>query len=406
MNQPRLYQIRQHYNHPSIQDLKKEINTQLDTLSLDVAGKEIGVTVGSRGISHIADITLHICDYIREHSGTPFIIPCMGSHGGATPEGQIRVLSHYGITEESMDCEIRSSMETVLLGTASNGCPVYMDKVAYEADGVLLVNRVKPHTDFIAENESGLVKMVSIGLGNKTGATEVHKYGLAQSIPLVFKEAAKQMPFIGGLAILENSKEETSILKAVKPENLLEEDAALLKTAHTLVPKLPFGQIDVLVVKEMGKSYSGTGMDTKTIGRIRIHGIPEPDYPDVNKLVVLRLSKSSDGNGLGVGLADITTKELADSIEQDITYTNLIHTTFLERGKIPVYAPTEEDAVKMAFSTIGAVTPEKAKVMVIENTLHIDTLWVSEEILKHLEPNSYDLLQEGSLCFENGRLTI
>lgn len=195
------------------------------------------------------------------------------------------------------------------------------------------------------------------------------------------------------------------MLEAVMPEDILSADARLLKVAQSLVPKLPYPDIDILIVKEMGKCYSGTGMDTKVIGRIRIDGVPEPVSPHVKKLAVLRLAQSSDGNALGVGLADITTRRLIDSIDYDMTYSNLIHTTFLERGKIPVHAPSECAALEMAFHTIGAITPEEAKVMIIDNTLHIDTLWVSRPILDALEPETYTLLQEKDLTFlEDGTL--
>jgi hypothetical protein len=284
-------------------------------------------------------------------------------------------------------------METVQLENASNGAPVYFDKNAFYSDGIIVVNRIKPHTDFLAENESGIVKMVSVGLGKEKGATAMHGYDLAITIPLAFKTASYRAPIIAGLGIVENSKDETYIIQGVKPEDFLKEDARLLKVEIEQVPRLPYDDVDLLIVKEMGKMYSGTGVDTKVIGRIRVQGVPEPEAPFVNKLVILRLSPDSCGNALGIGLADITTKELVDSIDYDSMYKNLIATTYLERGKIPPYFETEKSAIDTAFKTLGKIKSVDAKVMIIENTLHISELTVSESIYKEIK-NEVELIEE------------
>jgi hypothetical protein len=277
---PKMYKIRQIINSERIEDLRFEIFKQLDLIgmkNLIKPNSRICITAGSRGITNIDRITKYVCDYVKSLGAIPFIVPSMGSHGGATDEGQRQILKKLGITEETMGCQIISSMETVQLENASNGAPVYFDKNAFYSDGIIVVNRIKPHTDFLAENESGIVKMVSVGLGKEKGATAMHGYDLAITIPLAFKTASYRAPIIAGLGIVENSKDETYIIQGVKPEDFLKEDARLLKVAIEQVPRLPYDDVDLLIVKEMGKMYSGTGVDTKVIGRIRVQGVPEPE---------------------------------------------------------------------------------------------------------------------------------
>lgn len=393
---PKMFRIRQNIKVEKIDDLRLEVFNQLDSLNLKSIikpGNEIAVTAGSRGISNIDKIIKHVCDYVKSLNGIPFIVPAMGSHGGATAEGQRLVLKKLGITEETMGCEIRSSMDTVQLENAENGAPVYMDKNAFNSDGIISVNRIKPHTDFLASNESGIVKMVAVGLGKEKGASAMHGFDLASTIPLAFNVALKHAPIIAGLGIIENSKDETYMIKAVLPENFIQEDADLLKIAIQQVPRLPYDDIDVLVVKEMGKMYSGTGVDTKVIGRIRVQGVPEPKSPNVNKMIILRLSPYSYGNALGIGLADITTKELVDKIDYESMYVNLIATTYLERGKVPPHFDTEKSAIDVAFKTLGKIKSEDSRVMIIENTLHLTELIVSESIYKEIK-NEVTLIEE------------
>lgn len=393
---PKMYKIRQIINNERIEDLRLEVFKQLDLTGMKNVIKpnsRISITAGSRGIANIDRITKYVCDYVKSLGGIPFIVPSMGSHGGATAGGQKQILKKLGITEETMGCQIISSMETVQLENASNGAPVYFDKNAFYSDGIIVVNRIKSHTDFLAANESGIVKMVSVGLGKEKGATAMHGYDLASTIPLAFKVASSRAPIIAGLGIVENSKDETYIIQGVKPEDFLKEDARLLKVAIEQVPRLPCDDVDLLIVKEMGKMYSGTGVDTKVIGRIRVQGVPEPETPFVNKLVILRLSPDSCGNALGIGLADITTKELVDSIDYDSMYKNLIATTYLERGKIPPYFETEKSAIDTAFKTLGKIKSADAKVVIIENTLHISELIVSESIYNEIK-NEIELIEE------------
>ncbi|MEA4971608.1 hypothetical protein SDC9_68775 [bioreactor metagenome] len=407
---PKMYRIRQHLNSEKLNDLKKAVFDELDTIGIDTKIKkdgEIAVCAGSRGINNIDKIVKAAVDYVFEHGGKPFIVPAMGSHGGATAEGQVHVLEKLGISEELMGCEIRSDMEPVYLGDAANGAPVYFDKNAYGADGIIVINRVKPHTDFLAKNESGVVKMCAVGLGKEKGATAMHGYNLGETIPLSFEVSLKKAPYLAGLAIIENSMDETYMIKALKPEEFLDEEAKLLDVAKEQVPHLPVDELDVLIVKEMGKMFSGTGVDTKVIGRIMVKGVPEPEAPRINKLAILRLSPNSYGNAVGIGLADLTTKKLVDMIDYESMYINLVPTTYLERGKVPSHFATEKETVAVAFKTLGKVKPEEAKVIVCENTLHISTLLVSEAVYNEIK-GKVDLVDENvQWTFDNnGDITM
>ena len=403
---PVLYRVRQHMEEREIADIPAEVTKELDSLDLKprMEGMRIAVTAGSRGIHNIDIIVKSVVDYVKRAGGYPFIVPAMGSHGGATAEGQREVIKGYGIDEETMGCPVLSSMEVVQLGTIANGAPVYFDKNAYESDGVIVVNRVKPHTDFSAANESGLVKMIAIGLGKEKGCSAMHAYGLAKSIPASAAVSLEKAPILCGLGIVENSRDKTFCLKAVRREDFLKEDAELLKLSYSLVPHLPADQLDLLVVKEIGKIYSGTGMDTKTIGRIRVRGVEEPLKPDISGIVALRMNEHSYGNALGIGLADITTKGLVDRIDRESMYSNLIPTTYLERGKIPPYFDTEEDALDVAMRVYGHGAD--TSLIIADNTLQIETLLVAEKVLR--EHPELEVLEEGlEITFDTeGRLCL
>ncbi|MDR7869691.1 MAG: lactate racemase domain-containing protein [Tissierellaceae bacterium] len=402
--------VKQNFNNEKIENVREEVIKELDSIEankLITPNMKIGVTAGSRGISNIVTITRTICDYIKDAGGTPYIIPAMGSHGGATAEGQLHVLESLGITEESMGCPIKSSMEVVQLGTTESGVPVYFDKVAYSMDGVIVVNRIKPHTDFESQIESGLTKMIAVGLGNQMGCATMHEYGLRTSIPESARVSKEKVNFLLGLGIIENSKDETYKLKAVLPEDFETEEKKLLIEAKGTVPKLPVDNLDILVVKEMGKMISGTGMDTKVLGRIKILGEVEPITPKINKVVVLNLASNSYGNALGVGLADITTKKLVDSIDFDATYANIISTSFLERGKVPITVSNDKNAIIVGINTVGVVNAENIKIGIIKNTLDLQEMYLSEGALKDMDNSKIEIIQSGiKLSFDtDGNLT-
>lgn len=383
-----MYKVRQLFNGKSIADIPARIEQEFAKANLQEAvrpGSKIAVAAGSRGIANISEIIKAAVVELKKFGAKPFIVPAMGSHGGATAEGQTKVLNSLGITEESMGVPIHSSMEVIQVGTNDKGVPVYLDKNAAEADGIFIVNRVKAHTDFDAPIESGLVKMIAIGLGKHKGCVALHTHGLAANIPKAAGVVLKQGFCLGGLAILENSKEETAYLEVVKAQDFLIREKELLKKAKKFMAKLPFKALDVLVVKTMGKAISGTGMDTNVLGRLRVEGVPEPDDIKIKRVVVLTLADNSYGNALGVGLADLTTKRLVDSINFDAMYANVISTSFLERGKIPIYLPTDREAINTAIKTAGPVTEENVRLCVTKNTLELEELIISERLLSELK---------------------
>lgn len=302
MKEIELYHIRQKFDASHLSDVSAAVAAELSRLQISdklQGGKRIAITCGSRGINHIAEIIRAVSDFVKDNGGAPFVVPAMGSHGGATAEGQLDMLAEMGVRKETVGCEIVSSMETVVLGYTQNGSPVHMDKNAFNSDGIIVVNRVKPHMAFISDTESGIVKMVAVGLGKQRGATAMHHYGLTETIQPAFNVAKDNAPIIAGLAIEENAIDETALVEAVLPCNFVVREATLLELAKQLMPSIPCKEADVLVVKEIGKLYSGTGMDTKVIGRMRIAGLPEPEYPNFKKVVALRLAESAHGNALG-----------------------------------------------------------------------------------------------------------
>jgi hypothetical protein len=304
----------------------------------------------------------------------------MGSHGGATAEGQRAVLADYGVTEEAMGVPIKTDMDTVVLGTNSVGLPIYFDQNAYAADGIVLLGRVKPHTDFRADFESGVLKMLVIGLGKRDGASQVHKLGLRgmkEVLPGVGRFLVENTKFALGLAILENAKDETAEIVPVEPETIFDVEPKLLEKVRTLMGRLPFDQIDVLVVGEIGKNYSGAGMDPNVIGRLMVETQPDFDRPQVTRLVVLDVSEESHGNIVGVGFADLTTDRLVSKMDRDSFRINVLTSCFLERARIPITLPTDRDVIAQALDTCWRLDPSEARIVVIPNTLELEHLWVS-----------------------------
>jgi len=333
----------------------------------------------------------------------------MGSHGGATAEGQVKVLEKLGITEKTMGVPIVSSMDVVEVGRTETNAPVYMDKNAFNADGIAVVNRVKPHTDFSGEIESGLMKMMAVGLGKHAGCSTMHAYGLTKTIPMAARVDIEKAPVLFGLAIVENSRDETYKLKALLPRDIEEQEKKLFLESKSLVPKLPVEDIDLLIVEKIGKMFSGTGMDTKVIGRIRVPGEKEAETPRIKRIAVLDIDDSSYGNALGIGLADITTRRLFDKINFKAMYANVIPTTYLERGKIPIIAETDEEAARVALTTLGNVCAEKSRIIVVKNTLHLETMYVSKAILDGIRTRSdIEILGEsGEMEFDaSGKLNL
>lgn len=373
--------IRQRLASRKIGDLPGEIRRELSDLDLQLKpGARIAVGIGSRGISNLATLSRELIGYLKSRGARPFVVPAMGSHGGATAEGQAEILAGLGITEATLGVPIVSSMDVVEVPAQGLSHKLFMGRNAFEADGVVLLNRIKPHTDFHAAYESGLVKMSVVGLGNHEQAKIMHGLGvrgLRDLIPLAAKEIFATGKILFGLAVVEDAFDNTMRIQALRPERILAEEPELLRLAVASMPKLPADRIDILIVDTMGKNLSGTGMDPNIIGRIRVKGTPEPALPDIGTIIVNDLSPESHGNALGIGLADITTKSLFDKIDFQAMYANVITTTFLERGKIPIVAESLAHAFDIALRTVESRPMDQLRVIRIPDTLHLEEMLVS-----------------------------
>jgi hypothetical protein len=383
MSVPLLARVRQSIPQPQIADVAGTVRRLILGSRLRErvpAGGRIAVGVGSRGITSIPTVARAAVDTLKEMGYRPFIVAAMGSHGGATAEGQRELLAGYEITPETMGVEVRSDMDTVVLGTNPVGLPIYFDKNAHEADGIVLLNRVKPHTDFTSTYESGVLKMLVIGLGKRDGATQVHKLGLRglrEVLPAVGRFLVENTRFSLGLAIVENALDMPAEIVALEPESILDAEPKLLDRARSLMGRLPFDQIDVLVVGELGKNYSGAGMDPNVIGRLMVETMPDFPRPVVTRLVVLDASEETHGNIVGVGFADLTTERLVAKADPEPFRINVLTSCCLERARIPITLPTDRDVLDAALATCWRIDPAEARVVVIPNTLELNTMYVS-----------------------------
>ena len=391
MDKLQLRPVKQEFENKKIEDIPKVISRELSAAGLDKMikpGMRVGITVGSRGIRNIKTIIKRIIHEVKERKGLPFLIPAMGSHGGATADGQRDILKEYGIIEESMQVPIKATMNVGELGTLKNGLKVYFDKIAFEADGIIAVNRIKVHTGFKSHIESGLHKILAVGLGNHKGAALVHALGV-QGLQNYMIEFAKMImekaPLLCGIGILENAKDETYRISAALPKDFEKVDSEMLKECKRILPTLPMKEIDILIVQEMGKNISGTGLDTNIVGGIT--GCSGDDYspPNIKRLLVFDLTDESNGNALGIGRADLITKKVYDKIDLEITYTNVITSTFLDRGKIPIVAGSEKEAFDIAVKTLWNLPGTVPRVVIIRNTLKLDELYVSQPVWEEIK---------------------
>lgn len=392
---PPLYRVRQEWESSPVADVAALVAQQFDALGLRERpgpGMRVALTAGSRGITDIVAVLRASAAYVRQAGAEPFLVPAMGSHGGATADGQVHLLTSLGITEEAVGCPILSSMEVVELGRVEQ-VPVYMDRYAAEADGVLVINRIKPHTSFKADVESGLAKMCAVGLGKREGAEAVHSRGVhglrVQIVPMA-RMVVERGRVLAGLAILEDTHEQTADLVALPPEEIGNAgEIALMERSRDLIARLPFDQLDVLIVDEMGKNISGTGMDTNVIGRLRIPGEAEPARPRISIIATLDLSEASHGNGAGVGLADLVTARLARKINFATTYINHLTSGIIgvQRGAMPIVMPTAREAVAMALRVCGQPDERAIRLARIRNTLLLEELLVTAPLLPEVESN-------------------
>lgn len=387
----KLIKIRQKFNNEYLKNIDNEIKREFYRIRLNEKikpGMEIGITVGSRGIDNLQIIIKSIIKEIKKREGTPFIVNAMGSHGGATEKGQLEILSSYGITEKSMGVPIKATMNTIEIGHLENGLPVHFNKIAYKADGIIVVNRIKVHTAFKSKLESGLHKMLSIGLGNDDGAKLAHSMGVKGLRDFMYESAKiilKKAPIIAGLAILENSYDQTYKIVACETKDFEKEEAKLLKEGKALLPKLPVNKIDILYVQEMGKNISGTGMDTNVVGGVKDYNATEYKPPEITRILVGDLTSETHGNALGVGLAHLITKRLYDKIDFKITKTNTITATFLDRSRIPIIVENDKEAFELALQTAWILPDAKPRIIIIKNTLKLDEIFVSEAIWEEIK---------------------
>jgi len=402
-----LIKIKQHFPDNSINDIKSEVCKELFKLKpLINPGSRIALAVGSRGIRNLLLVIKEVAEFVKENNAFPFIVPAMGSHGDAKASGQSALLAGYGISEETLGIPVISSMEVVEITGGDSPVPVYMDKNAYESDGIILINRVKPHTDFHAKYESGLVKMAVIGLGKEKQASIVHRYGvygLSVLLPIIAEQIISAGKIIGGIALVENAFDETMLVKAIIANEFLETEPVLLEIARQNMPSLPIDDIDLLLIDQMGKDISGVGIDPNIIGRIKIKGQKEPEKPDIKAIVVLDLTEASHGNAIGIGLSDVITKKLFNKINFSSTYINTVTSSFLERAKIPIVADNDVEAFNIAFRSCGFLEAGEEKIIRIKDTLHLEEIYVSEPILDIIkDKGGIEVIKEQNNLFLTG----
>jgi hypothetical protein len=404
---PKMAKVKVKFENNKIDDLGQELKLKLNQLHIQEKiqpGMEIAIAVGSRGLDRLVELTEVTVQFLKELGAKPFIVPSMGSHGGATAEGQREVLAHLGVTEATVGCEIRSSMEVVKVGELPNGLPIYVDKFASKADGIVVINRIKPHTAFRGPVESGIMKMISIGLGKQKGAEACHQMGfkyMAENVPAMAKVIMEKTPFLFGVATIENAFDKVAVLEVLTPEEIVEKEPALQKQAKELLPKLFFDQLDVLLIDEIGKNISGDGMDPNITGRY-----PTPyasGGPDVNKMVVLDVTVQSEGNANGVGTADFTTQRLVNKMDKEGTYANGLTSTVCAPTKIATTLPNDKMAIQAAVKTCNILDFTKVKLVRIKNTLELSQIEVSEPLLPYIEqhPNMEQISDVYELKFDD-----
>lgn len=345
-----------HPDLPALEDVAATVTKSLSASRLFTLpeGSEIAVAVGSRGIAQIDTVTRAVVDWLKTHGYVPFIVPGMGSHGGGTAEGQRAVLAKLGVCEATMGCEVRATMDTVQYGTLSDGTICHFDAHAARADGVIVINRVKAHTSFPRPIESGLTKMLAVGLGKAGGAGQVHMIGprgFVDTLPALARKIIENAPITAGLALVENAHKQISLIEAVAPGDFLEADTRLLVVAKKAMARLPFDQLDGLLIERLGKDISGAGIDPAISGRTDIRGVDNPATPFIHKIAVLAMTDRTDGNGIGVGMADYIPRAMANALDLQSIYMNAVTATILEKAYIPIVLPDEANVIAALVAT-------------------------------------------------------
>lgn len=391
---PEMLNVRQIFPDERIEDISAA--TEKEILREDICSRikkdqTIAVLVGSRGISNLKEIVKTTVDCLHRMGARPFIVPAMGSHGGATAEGQIEILEGYGITEDNIGAPIRATMETAILGFTDSGIPVHIDKNVLEADAIIPIARIKPHTDFEGPIQSGMCKMLSIGIGKHNGCSRLHQEGVSNFSSILPAVAAiiiekKNVPF--SIAIIENAHDHTNMIKAVSGDRIIAEEPSLLMKAESLMPRLQFDEIDVLIVEKIGKDISGNGMDPNITGKLGTGPIPDFNGPKIKRIIVLGLTNGAHNNASGIGAADFITREAFEQIDFTSTYANAIASVDPESVKIPVIMDDEEQALRAAIQNCTKTDHNNARVVRIKHTLDLIHIQVSSNLAEYCRESS------------------
>lgn len=403
---PAMRMIRQRFDSAPAVDLLADIDREWARIEENLElprGSTVVIGVGSRGIANLGLVVREIVARLKNRGYNPFVTPAMGSHGGATANGQIDVLRLRGITEENVGAPVRATMDVVPMGDV-NGIPLFLDRLTYEADGIVLVNRVKPHTNFIGPTESGIIKMMAIGLGNQIGAEHYHRLSVVRPQYEIISTAGKALiqktPMLFGVCLLENQTHETAQIKIALSHEIESIESQILKTARAWLPTLPLNEIDLLIIDEMGKDISGEGIDPCVVGRdVCAYGAERP-WPKVTRIFVRDLTAGSEGSALGIGQADFTTQRLVDKMDFQVTLVNCLTACCPESGKIPLTFQTDREAIAAALCTLRPYDLEDIRIVHIKNTLELTHLMVSRGCLDHLETKNDPLVGEEDMALE------
>jgi hypothetical protein len=386
---PRFVKVRQSFPNDTVADLDAAVAQSFQALpKVELTGKRVAVAVGSRGITPQPPVVRAVVRELLAAGAVPFLVPTMGSHGGGTTEGQLGILKEYGITEEYVGAPIHASMDVVQVGSLADGWPIYCDRIAYEADYIVPCNRVKPHTDFRGKHESGLVKMMAIGLAKHVGAEAIHRQGFArfaEVIPAAGKVFLDNTKVLFAIAMVENAYDELMHVELVPRDKIFERDAALLELAKANIPRFHFKAMDLLVVDQIGKNISGAGMDPNATGRpgTRLPGFE--DTPDIHRIVVCDLTDATHGNATGLASADVTTQRVVRKMDWTATYVNVVTSGIIDAASIPLVANTDQEAIALALRGCPKVEPRDAKIVRIRNTLKLGEVWASETLRDEIE---------------------
>ena len=384
---PRFIHAEQKFNDIQVGDIPKHMYDRFDELAKgrDLCGKRIAITVGSRGIVNLDLIVKETVSNLKRLGAIPFIIPAMGSHGGAVAEGQTKTINLLGITEEAMGAPIVSSMDVEIIGHTELGLPVYVAKDALEADGIVVLNRVKMHTSFRGDYESGILKMMVVGLGKHQGALTLHGAGferMGENIKDIATVMLNKIKILCGIAIVENAYEKTAEVAVIPAERILEEEPKLLRLSKSLMPRIPYDEVDILILRQVGKDISGDGMDPNITGRYTPHTM-KPDYsfiPRITRVVALDLTEASHGSAIGMGHLDAIPQKFRDKINFDITYMNAVTATVTNTCKMPIVTPDVRGAIEVAARTSQVLNPKDLKICIVQDTLHLGNMIVSEPL--------------------------